>query len=48
LWAIQATVGVYPGLASATPALAGFPLCVYDAWQDEALRNLDTTGVKTK
>jgi hypothetical protein len=47
-FAVQATMGVYPDLAKATPALAGFPLCVYDAWQDEALRNLNTTGVKTR
>jgi hypothetical protein len=47
-FAVQATMGVYPDLAKAVPALAGFPLCVYDAWQDEALRNLDTSGVKTR
>jgi len=47
-WAIRAAMGLYPDLAKATPALAGFPLCVYDAWQDEALRNLDTSGVKTR
>ena len=47
-WAVRATMGMYPDLAKATPAPAGFPLCVYDAWQDEALRNLDTSGVKTR
>ena len=47
-WAIRAAMGLYPDLAKATPALAGFPLCVYDAWQDEALRNLNTSGVKTR
>jgi hypothetical protein len=47
-FAVQATMGIYPDLAKAKPALAGFPLCVYDAWQDEALRNLNTSGVKTR
>jgi hypothetical protein len=46
-FAVQATMGIYPDLAKGKPALAGFPLCVYDAWQDEALRNLNTSGVKT-
>ena len=47
-FAVRATMGIYPDLAKAVPALAGFPLCVYDAWQDEALRNLNTSGVKTR
>ncbi|MDR3562004.1 MAG: hypothetical protein P4N59_11300 [Negativicutes bacterium] len=47
-FAVLATMGMYPDLVKAAPALAGFPLCVYDAWQDEALRNLDTSGVKTR
>jgi len=47
-FAVRATMGLYPDLAKAVPALAGYPLCVYDAWQDEALRNLDTSGVKTR
>jgi hypothetical protein len=47
-FAVRATIGVYPDLVKAVPALAGFPWCVYDAWQDEALRNLDTSGVKTR
>jgi hypothetical protein len=47
-FAVRATIGVYPDLAKAVPALAGYPYCVYDAWQDEALRNLDTSGVKTR
>jgi hypothetical protein len=47
-FAVQATMGVYPDLAKAVPVIAGFPLCVYDAWQDEALRNLNPSGVKTQ
>jgi hypothetical protein len=47
-FAVRASMGVYPDLAKATPAIAGFPLCVYNANEDEALRNLDTSGVKTR
>ena len=47
-FAVQVTMGVYPDLAKAGPVIAGFPLCVYDAWQDEALRNLNPSGVKTQ
>lgn len=47
-FAVRATIGVYPDLTKAAPAIAGFPFCVYDALQDEALRNLNTSGVKTR
>jgi len=47
-FAVRATMGIYPDLTKAVPALAGYPLCVYDAWQDEALRNLNTSGVQTR
>jgi len=47
-FAVLNTIALYPDLTKAAPALAGYPYCVYDAWQDEALRNLDTSGVKTR
>lgn len=47
-FAVLNTIALYPDLAKASPALAGYPYCVYDAWQDEALRNLNTSGVKTQ
>jgi len=47
-FAVLITIALYPDLTKATPTLAGYPYCVYDAWQDEALRNLNTSGVKTR
>ena len=47
-FAIKATIGMYPTLASAVPLRAGYGFCVYDAWQDEVLRNLNTGGVKSR
>lgn len=47
-FAINATRGIYPALNLAVPLRGGFGLCVYNPYYDEDLRNLNTSGVKTR